>query len=143
MRKCQASNCGYNVFSNNFCQRHQHLRQDERFLLKKNKPSILKKPKQATSKVYRIPKVSKKMSKSLKVYHLKRLIYLGEHKNCEARLDGCSGFSTTIHHKKGRGLYLNDVSTWLACCMECHSRIELEPVLAKEKGLSVSRLSKD
>lgn len=58
MRKCQASNCGYNVFSNNFCQRHQHLRQDQKYLLKKNKPSILKKKRTATTRPCKVVKQS-------------------------------------------------------------------------------------
>lgn len=139
-KTCQAENCSYNVFSNGFCQRHGHLRTDQKYLLKKNKPSILKKPKQATSKVYRIPKVSKKMSKSLKIYHGKRLIYLMEHPNCE--FPGCNQQASDIHHKKSRGLYLNDVSTWMSVCRHHHTWIHDNDKEAREKGLLLSKLEK-
>lgn len=48
--------------------------------------------------------------------------------------------ATEIHHKKGRGKYLNDPTTWLAVSREGHQWIEIHPVEAKEKGWSESRL---
>lgn len=47
------------------------------------------------------------------------------------------------HHRKGRGKYLLDVSTWLPVCRNCHIYIENHPEEAKEKGWSESRLAID
>lgn len=65
------------------------------------------------------------------------------HPMCEAKLPGCSSIATECHHKRGRGEYLLDSTTFLALCHLCHSYIELHPNQAKELGFSESRLSKD
>ena len=143
MKKCQAANCGYNVFSNGFCIRHQHLRVDEKYVSTvKKKQSILMKPRKGTSRTF-IKRVSKKMSQSLKVYHGKRIIFLLERPRCEIKVSGCTGEATTVHHSKGRiGPLLNDVRYWVPGCMNCHTWVENNPAEAKERGFSVSRLAK-
>ena len=52
------------------------------------------------------------------------------------------GFLTDypMHHKKGRGIYHNDVSTWLSVCRNCHNWIEANPTEAEELGFSISRI---
>ena len=61
---------------------------------------------------------------------------------CEAKLTGCTGVSTEIHHKAGRvgDKYLR-IGTWLAVCRNCHTWIEINPTAAKELGFSESRLN--
>ena len=130
MKKCQAPSCTYNVFSNHFCKFHQNLRKDDKWLNKPEKKD--RKP---------IKKVSDKLGKELKIYSLKRLIYLKEHPCCQVQVKGCEGKATTVHHKKGRGKYLNDTDTWLGCCMPCHRILEEYPTFAKDSGFSVNRLS--
>ena len=52
-------------------------------------------------------------------------------------------YSTQVHHKKGRiGALLTDKDFFLAVCEECHEWIEKHPLEAKQKGYSLSRLSK-
>lgn len=69
--------------------------------------------------------------------------YLAVHKVCEAKLLGCKIGANQIHHKAGRiGELLTDESNFLAVCNSCHSLIELNPEMAKEKGFSNSRLRK-
>ena len=72
-------------------------------------------------------------------YKKKRNLFLTENPNCQARLPGCTLKSTDVHHKKGRGKYLLDTSTWLSCCRKCHTWIELNPLMAKELGFSLNR----
>ena len=56
---------------------------------------------------------------------------------------GCKGLATEVHHKKGRiGKLLTEISYFLGVCRECHSKIELEPIWAKENGYSLNRLDK-
>lgn len=45
-------------------------------------------------------------------------------------------FSTEIHHsKKPKATYLNDESTWFACCREMHDWVESNKGTARQLGL--------
>ena len=76
-----------------------------------------------------IKKVSSKMAGDLKLYHKKRKKFLEFRLLCEARLPGCTQTVSDVHHTKGRGQYLNDVSTWMAVCRHCHDYIHSHHVL--------------
>ena len=86
--------------------------------------------------------VSKKRQGEMDEYSKKRLAFLALHNNCQAKLVGCTGKATDIHHSKGRvgDNYLN-ISTWFALCRVCHSYLETNPLKAKELGFSESRLN--
>lgn len=47
--------------------------------------------------------------------------------------------ATEVHHKKGRGKYFLDVSTWLAVCREAHVKITEDSAWAIENGYSECR----
>jgi ElaB/YqjD/DUF883 family membrane-anchored ribosome-binding protein len=67
--------------------------------------------------------------------------YKRENPSCVARINGyCTGKTESVHHKRGRGRYLLDVSMFLPCCLSCHTYIENHPEEAKERGWSESRL---
>jgi len=89
-----------------------------------------------------IPPVSKKRQVAMDEYSKKRNLFLITKPNCEARLQGCTGYSQDVHHKAGRvgDNYLN-MSTWLATCRSCHHIIEMSPEMSKELGFSKSRLN--
>lgn len=91
-------------------------------------------------KVVPIKPVSKKMRKSMSEYDKKRTAFLAMYPYCQAKLPGCSGTATDVHHKAGRGENYLKISTWLAVCRYCHHWIEVHPQTAKEMGLSESRL---
>lgn len=58
-----------------------------------------------------ISKVSKSYRETLKQYKPKRQKFLDERQFCEVRLEGCTGKSEVIHHRKGkeyRELYLDE-----------------------------------
>jgi AMMECR1 domain-containing protein len=86
--------------------------------------------------------VSKKRQGEMDEYSKKRLAFLALHNNCQAKLVGCTGKATDVHHKAGRVSenYLN-IQTWLAVCRQCHTWIETNPLEAKELGFSESRLN--
>ena len=88
----------------------------------------------------RLPPRSSKMITSLKEYSILRKKFLEEHSMCQAHLVDCLQYSSEVHHKKGRGIYLLDTSTWLAVCRNCHSYIETHPEFAKLYGYSTNRL---
>jgi hypothetical protein len=102
--------------------------------------SKLKKPKVFAPRVA-VKKISDKLAKKNVLYTVIRKHFLDKHKNCEAELENCSFESTEIHHKKGRGEYMLDEATFLAVCRNCHTEIELNPAMAKERGFSESRLT--
>jgi len=94
-----------------------------------------------TSKA-KIKSVSDKRLLALKEYRIVRDAYMRDHKICE--FPECNSPSTELHHKKGRiGNLLTDGRYFCALCHDHHEWSEKNPILAKELGLSVDRLSKD
>jgi hypothetical protein len=79
-----------------------------------------------------LPKTNRKYSKL-------RIQFLTDKPNCMASLPGCTLRSSEIHHKKGRGKYHNDITTWLSVCRSCHTWIELNEPEAIELGFSIKR----
>jgi hypothetical protein len=88
---------------------------------------------------------SKKQLKKDSVYYKLRAIFFKDPKNefCQARLPGCFGLATDVHHKRGRGKWYLITSTWLAVCRHCHDWIGVNSEAALEMGLSESRLEKE
>ena len=82
---------------------------------------------------------STKMQKLDTRYTKLRRVFLNKHPMCQAALPNCSKQSTDIHHKKGRGQYHNDTTTWLSVCRNCHTWIEENPKEAIELGFSMPR----
>lgn len=104
------------------------------------KPTITKRQeiKRSTTP---IKKFSDKRQKENAAYSALRKVFLEQHPNCVPSFSEiCSVRATTIHHKKGRGEYFLDTSSWLPACMGCHEHIERNPALAYELGYSESRL---
>lgn len=99
------------------------------------------KPPEEKRKAKPINKVSKRQAVLLAEYNRKLVPFKKKNPNCKATLTGCTQKTTDVHHMKGRGKYLLDVSTWLPTCRNCHSTIEQDPTLAKSLGLSFSRLA--
>lgn len=63
---------------------------------------------------------------------------------CQGQLDGCTYHTTEIHHACGRiGSLLTNVEHFVGLCSSCHRQVELNPEMAKERGLSKSRLNNE
>jgi len=91
-----------------------------------------------------IPPVSTKRKVEMDEYSKKRELFLIANPICQAKLVGCTGKATDVHHTAGRtGDNYLKISTWLAACRSCHSWIELNPTEAKEMGFSQSRLKQE
>jgi len=83
-------------------------------------------------------KLSVKRAKQNREYLDLRKAYFYNNPLCEVKF--CDNLATEIHHKKGRiGKLLTDTSNFLAVCRQCHQKIELNPIWAKEQGYSKSR----
>lgn len=92
----------------------------------------------------KIPHKSDKQKTRDMSYALLRKAFLIKNSVCLAKLPGCTGASSEIHHIKGRiGKLLLDISNFLPICRSCHNEVENNPNMAKELKLSKSRLSKD
>lgn len=83
---------------------------------------------------------SKKRARENRKYLALRKKFLEQNPICE--FEGCEAEATECHHSEGRiGKRLLDTRKFKALCNYHHRWAELNPVEAKEKGLSGSRLS--
>lgn len=104
-------------------------------------PDKCRRPAEKSKPRKPIAQVSKPQAKRLRTYSALRKHFLEQHPNCQAKLDGCTGQATDIHHSKGRiGIDLLNIGTFIALCRNCHNYLETHPAIAKEMGLSESRL---
>jgi hypothetical protein len=88
-----------------------------------------------------IKKVSQKRNLENKEYLKVRKVFLQSLMFCQ--VNSCKKLPTEVHHKKGRiGKLLTDTRYFLGVCRECHNKIELEPLWAKENNYSLNRLDK-
>jgi hypothetical protein len=95
-------------------------------------------------KAKEINKVSDKKKELDKEYTKVRKAFLADHPFCMAKLQGCKGKASQVHHMKGKvgsEDYLNK-KFFLAVCLVCHEIIERNPAFARQNGFSVSRLNK-
>ena len=126
-----------------YCATHNRVirkEAEQRQKAEEKRKALLSKPK----KVYAKPnKVSEKRKELNKEYTKLADEFKRENPKCVVRANQyCTGKTESVHHKRGRGRYLLDVSTFLPCCLSCHTYIEAHPQEAKEKGWSESRLAK-
>lgn len=96
--------------------------------------------KMKVKKPVRLKPVSDKMAKQRKQYSVLAQKFLYDNPICQVM--DCQELSVQLHHKRGRGKYLLDVSTYMAVCCEHHKWIEEHPMMAKAYGYSLDRLSK-
>lgn len=110
---CLKDECNNPRFGKGYCRNHQYLRTDK-------KPTVKKRT--------RISPISEKMAENLKVYRILRREFMEVNPNCQL----CSRPATDLHHRAGRGKYLNDVLTFMALCRPCHNWIHENPKESRE-----------
>lgn len=86
-----------------------------------------------------IRSISTRLAKLRRLYNQRVALFLAKHKWCAVfpKLR-----STQVHHKKGRGRYLLDESTWLPTSTRGHDRIHRNPKWALENGFMERRVGK-
>lgn len=103
----------------------EQLKRDGHLLAKSPRPK--KQPK-------RIPAMSKdpvKRGVRLRYFKLART-FKNENKICQR----CGVAPTTdVHHRNGRGKFLNDVETFVALCRPCHMWVHSHPSEARAANL--------
>lgn len=99
-----------------------------------NKPKLKKKAKA-------IRKTSKKMATLKREYMKLRENFLIKHPWCEWSLleEGKAVPATQVHHRRGRGKFMLDVTTWLAVSDFGHKQIHDKPAYSYEKGYMLPR----
>jgi hypothetical protein len=99
-----------------------------------NKPKA-KKPKKA------MPKVTKKRNQLNRQYMKLREAFLKKHYWCQFHIAEklYATPATEIHHKKGRGKFLLDTSTWMAVSSRAHKEIHENTKYSYEKGYMLLR----
>lgn len=97
-----------------------------------NKASVIvKKPKP-------IPNISNKQKDRLVKYKKLRDEYMEIYRVCEAKTEGCTGWSQSIHHLKGRDGD-NLFKYFMATCNHCHEKIERMGSEVYELGFKLKR----
>lgn len=84
-----------------------------------------------------IRKVSVTMSRRRVIYLALRKSFMRDHPLCE--VGKCTASAVDVHHKKGRGKHLNEVSTWMAVCRGCHNLIHNHPAWAGQHHYLLKR----
>jgi len=84
---------------------------------------------------------SSKREKEDVLYSILRKQFLKNHPFCQMNLKDCTNTATEVHHKKGRGKYYLDDTTFMAGCHNCHSWVTDHPAEAIKLGLSELRLT--
>jgi len=92
-------------------------------------------------KACKIKAVSGKREVINQHYRRLRIPFLKERRVCEIKSPECMGAATEVHHIKGRGKYLLEVSTWKASCRACNGYVEKHDKWARENGHKESRLN--
>lgn len=86
-----------------------------------------------------IRRVSKSKAARNAIYSKLRKKYLEWHPMCEL----CKvGTAQDIHHKRGQGIYQNEVKYFMAVCRACHSFLEKNRDWARERGYLLDRIGK-
>lgn len=75
--------------------------------------------------------ISKKMKIAKNEYMKLKKIYLYSHELCEICM---KNKSNQIHHRRHRGKYLRDVTTFMALCQTCHSMVHANPETSYLEG---------
>lgn len=120
-KTCNAEGCDNRVWGRGYCIRHQHLRTD-----KKRKP---------------IAAYSDKRKQVNRLYDARAGKFRKDHPDCAINSPNCTKRTQGVHHKRGRGKYLLDESTWLPACNPCNHYVEVHHQWAIDNGYKESRLA--
>lgn len=82
---------------------------------------------------------STKLGKAEREYKKIVVRKLAENPLCEMTTPACTRIAEGLHHMKGRGANLLDEKYLLRSCNACNLYVELHPLWAIEKGLSISK----
>jgi hypothetical protein len=134
-KTCTHPNCNNPVFAKFLCRTHWLPLYGK--TLRRTPIVPQSKPFKATTP---IKKISDRQAKLNKAYSVLRAQFLKDHPSCQARIKCHGSEATDIHHKKSRGEYFLDSSTFLATCRACHMWIHSNDAAARALGFLESKL---
>jgi hypothetical protein len=103
----------------------------------KSYPKVSKPQENGNKPIKGLRKVSLKRGKENREYLKLRQLFLTANPKCQVCREKKA---VDVHHKRGRiGQLLTDIKHFLAVCRGCHTRIETNPLWAKEQGYSEQR----
>lgn len=88
-----------------------------------------------------IKKASDKQTRLNAAYSALRKVFLAQHPVCQIKVKCQGDIATDIHHKKSRGQYLLDSTTFISVCRNCHSWCHENDAEARALGFIESKLS--
>ena len=102
----------------------------------------IQQPKGIAKSTIKIAPVSKKKKEEIDEYTKLRKLFMIAHPFCEAKLQGCIGEASDVHHLysgKDRSKYFLKMTSWKAVCRNCHNYIHdhLSADEAIEMGLKL------
>jgi hypothetical protein len=89
--------------------------------------------------------IAKRSAKKIQddaIYFPKAAKFKKKYPFCHAQLEGCTFYTTDVHHARGRGIYYLVEKYWVAVCRSCHNKIGEQSEMAYKKKLSLKRLHK-
>lgn len=92
-------------------------------------------------KIYRLQPYSKTRKELNKVYDPEAKQFRKDNSICAINSPVCTKVTQGVNHKKGRGKYLMDKSTWEPACNPCNGYCEDHTEWAIENGHKESRLT--
>lgn len=114
---CKQPGCTNYVFGGGYCMGHQYKR------------------RQASP----INKVSKGRKKVNANYYKQARAFKKKHPVCKIQSPDCTYNTEGVHHKRGRGAYLMDESTWMPACNACNAYVEAHDAWARKRGFKESK----
>lgn len=116
-------------------------KEDKAKIEAKREKQLLKAKLKAQEPKKAMKRVSDKQKTALQEYNERVKVWKVENPKCKAKCNSnCTGETVDNHHRRGRGKYLMDESTWLPVCRSCHDYIGQHTHEAYDKGWSQSRL---
>lgn len=90
-------------------------------LKRSTKPLVTRKP---------MKRVSTKQVAKLRTYAKIRIEKLNEDPMCQR----CGAAATQTHHRKGRGIHLDEKEWLMSICLNCHTELHENPNQARKDG---------
>jgi len=97
-------------------------------------------PRAIQKRLKAIPRRSKRMIGLMAKYRKQKEQFLKERPYCLVCIGEANKVATEVHHRKGRGKYLLDESTWTPVCRTCHTYIHDNPSWAYGEGWMEKRI---
>lgn len=91
--------------------------------------------KQKEKRLVPISKMSQKRAGEMSEYLPLKEAWIKENPFCLVKMEGCTKMTTEPHHRSMSADDFLIVETWLACCRNCHNKLEALPAEERRERL--------